>query len=98
MSNATVNRTCPMCGEPWTVRPHTYIPTAPGRSGSKSRSSRVAVSYRRRLTGQGYRRLGSTKCAVQHLRKAAQQALPALRVVVRVRLVQQARVDSDTLD
>src|SRR4029079_10737943 len=31
------------------------MPARPGCSGSKSRSSRVAVSYRRRVTGPGYR-------------------------------------------
>src|SRR4051812_34636210 len=55
MSNATANRTCPMCGEPCTVSPQMYRPTRPGCSGSKSRSSRAAESYRRKVTGQGYR-------------------------------------------
>src|SRR6266508_3516991 len=43
-----------MCGPDWTVRPHRYTPTLPGVRGMKSRTKRVAVSYRRSVTLQGY--------------------------------------------
>jgi hypothetical protein len=46
-----------MCGGDCTVAPHRYTPTSPGTTGVKSRTSWVAVSNRRRLTGSGYRRV-----------------------------------------
>src|SRR5450755_1402384 len=43
-----------MCGGAWTVAPHRYSEAFPGVSGENSRTERVAVSCRRRVTCQGY--------------------------------------------
>src|SRR4051794_9417260 len=60
-SNATAERRWPMCGADCTVAPHRYTPTSPGTSGTKSRTVRVAVSKRRRVTSQGYRRSATAR-------------------------------------
>src|SRR6478735_3102915 len=50
MSKLTPERMCPMCGGAWTVAPHRYTPTRPSCRGTKSRTCRAGVSYRRRVT------------------------------------------------
>src|SRR5215470_12947988 len=43
-----------MCGGAWTVAPHRYRPAFPDVRGRKSRTVRVAVSWRRSVICQGY--------------------------------------------
>ena len=50
MSKAIADRRWPICGGACTVAPHTYSDTRPGTRGVNSRTSRVAVSCRRRVT------------------------------------------------
>src|SRR5450755_1850965 len=50
MSKAIADRRWPICGGACTVAPHTYRDTRPGTRGVNSRTSRVAVSCRRRVT------------------------------------------------
>src|SRR4051812_9580117 len=60
-SYTSAERRWPMCGDDWTVGPHTYMPTSPSRSGTKSRRAPAFVSKSRRVTptsleGAGLRR------------------------------------------
>src|ERR1700753_1950763 len=51
MSKAMPERRWPICGGACTVAPQTYSDTCPGTRGVNSRTSRVRVSWRRRVTG-----------------------------------------------